>query len=59
MSATTEMILEQINQIKERISSVRRIGKDASDLEAQHEELTKKLANANSALYENKQILKG
>lgn len=59
MSATTEILIEQINQIKEKLASSRRSGKDTSDLEAQHSELTQRLALAVVALNENKQILKG
>lgn len=59
MSATTEILTEQINQIKEKLAAARRSGKDTSDLEAQHTELTQKLVRAAGALNENKQILKG
>ena len=59
MSATTEMIIEQINQIKEKMASARRSGRDTIELEIQHSELTQKLAKAVGALNENKQILKG
>jgi len=59
MSATTEMLAEQINQIKERISMARRSGRDSSELEQQHSDLIQRLSVASSALNENKQILKG
>lgn len=59
MSATTEMLVEQINQIKEKISSARRSGSDTRDLENQCSELSNKLNLALSSLNENKQILKG
>jgi hypothetical protein len=59
MSATTEYLIEQINQVKEQMASARRGGLDTAILEAKHSELLSKLNNANNALNENKQILKG
>lgn len=59
MSATTEMLIEQINQVKEKLSSARRQGLDTTELENTHTDLAKKLARASSAINENKQILKG
>ena len=41
------------------MASARRGGLDTAILEAKHSELLSKLNNANSALNENKQILKG
>ena len=59
MSATTQILIEQISQLKERIASARRLGQDSSDLEAQCAELSKKLVSASEALNESRQILKG
>lgn len=59
MSATTEILTEQINQMKERISMARRAGKDCSELEQQCADLLQRLSLASGALNENKQILKG
>jgi hypothetical protein len=58
MSATTEMITEQIAQLKERISFGRRSGTDVSDLELKVSELSRQLMSA-AALNESKNILKG
>jgi hypothetical protein len=59
MSATTEKITEQINQVKEQIKAARASGRDVTALELQHEGLVRQLTAAASALNENKQILKG
>jgi flagellar hook-associated protein FlgK len=59
MSATTEKITEQINQIKEQIKAARAAGRDVAPLESQHEGLVRQLTAAANALNENKQILKG
>lgn len=59
MSATTELLVEQINQIKERIASARRKGQDPRELELECAELSSRLNVALHALNENKQILKG
>jgi hypothetical protein len=59
MSATTEMLVEQINQIKERMASARRSGQDTRELENQCSELSNKLNVALNSLNEGKQILKG
>lgn len=59
MSATTEKITEQINQLKEQIKSARAAGRDTAALESQHEGLVRQLSAAATALNENKQILKG
>lgn len=58
MSATTEIITEQIAQLKERIASGRRSGFDVSDLELKVSELSRQLMSA-AALNESKNILKG
>ncbi len=58
MSATTEIITEQIAQLKERIASGRRSGSDVSDLELKVSELSRQLMSA-AALNESKNILKG
>jgi len=59
MSATTEMILEQLSQLKERMSSARRKGEETDDFERQYNELLTRLNAASSALNEGKQLLKG
>jgi hypothetical protein len=58
MSATTELLTEQLTQLKERIASGRRKGTDVSDLEAKASELSKQLMSA-IALNESKQVLRG
>lgn len=59
MSATTEMITEQLSQLKERMASARRRGEPTEDLERQHSELLTRLTVASAALNEGKQLLKG
>lgn len=59
MSATTEIITEQILQVKSKIDSAKRNGEDVTALLNQHELLMRQLNAASSALNENKQILKG
>jgi hypothetical protein len=58
MSATTELLTEQLTQLKERIASGRRKGTDVSDLETKASELSKQLMSA-IALNESKQVLRG
>ena len=59
MPATTEMLTEQITQLKEQISSKKKNGLDTLELEQQVSELTRRLMSASAALNENRQILKG
>jgi hypothetical protein len=59
MSATTEMIAEQLSQLKERMASARRRGEPTDDLERQHVDLLTRLNAASAALNEGKQLLKG
>jgi len=59
MSATTQILIEQISQLKERIASARRLGQNTAELETQCSELSKKLTAASEALNEGRQILKG
>jgi hypothetical protein len=58
MPATTELLTEQLSQLKEKIASGRRVGVDVSELEVKAQELSQKLMSA-IALNESKQILKG
>lgn len=59
MSATTELITEQIIQLKSKIETARKNGEDVTSLLSQHETLMRQLNAASQALNENKQILKG
>jgi hypothetical protein len=59
MSATTELITEQIIQLKSKIETARKNGEDVTSLLSQHETLMRQLSAASQALNENKQILKG
>jgi len=59
MSATTEIITEQLHKLKEQIDAGRKSGLDVSSLVAHYDALSKQLTAAASALNENKQILKG
>jgi len=59
MSATTELITEQIIQLKSKIETARKNGEDVTSLLSQHETLMRQLSVASQALNENKQILKG
>ena len=59
MSATSEIIAEQIRQLKDKIREAKEAGRDTSDLEEHHAELSKKFSTATQALNEGKSLLKG
>ena len=59
MSATTELITEQLIQLKSKIDSAKKNGEDVTSLLVQHDALMRQLNAASQALNENKQILKG
>ena len=59
MSATSEILAERIRQLAKHIQEVTDKGEDASQLLLQYKELSKQLTQANEALTENRQILKG
>ena len=59
MSATSEIIAEQIRQLKEKIKEAKEAGQDATSLEEQHAELSKKFSTVTQALNEGKSLLKG
>ena len=59
MSVTTEILTEQLSQIKERILSARRKGEPTEELERQHNDVMTRLNSASKALIEGKQLLKG
>jgi flagellar hook-associated protein FlgK len=59
MSATSELLAEQVRNIEEQIVESERKGVDCSELIERRNELAKKLSTVNSALNEGKQILKG
>lgn len=59
MSATTEIITEQIMHLKSKIDAAKRNGEDVTSLLIQHENLLRQLNVASQALNEGKQILKG
>lgn len=59
MSATTELLMEQVEELKSLISSKEIKGEDVASLKEKLQVLQAKLMNASHALNENKQILKG
>lgn len=59
MSATSEILAERVRLLAKHIQEVTDRGEDASQLLLQYKELTKQLTQANEALTENRQILKG
>jgi len=59
MPATTELLVEQIRQIAQQITSAESRGEDTALLKKQHEELHCQWSQANQALTESKQLLKG
>lgn len=59
MSATTELLLEQIRQQEDAIRAAAESGHDTRSMREELGRLKKQLAQANQALNEGKQILKG
>lgn len=59
MSATSEVIAEQIRQLKNKIQEAKAAGQDTTALEEQHVELSKKFSTVTQALNEGKSLLKG
>lgn len=59
MSATTEKLIEQIEELRAAISVEEIRGNDASTLKENLSILQKRLQTAQHALTESKQILKG
>jgi len=59
MSATSEVIAEQIRQLKNKIQEAKAAGQDTTVLEEQHVELSKKFSTVTQALNEGKSLLKG
>lgn len=62
MSATTERLLEQIKQAEHSLAEARALGQDPANittLEVNLTTLRARLSQANEALTEGKQILKG
>jgi len=59
MSATSEILAEQVRELERQINEQVATGQDCSDLRKKHSSLTEKLQAANNALNEGRQILKG
>lgn len=59
MSATTELLLEQIRQQEDAIRAAAESGHDTKSMREELKQLKTRLAAANQALNEGKQILKG
>ena len=59
MSATTELLLEQIRQQEDAIRAAAETGHDTKSMREELGRLKKRLAQASEALNEGKQILKG
>lgn len=58
MSATVELLLEQIEQQEHAIKAAAESGHDTKTMREELKQLHQKLANANKALNEGKQLLK-
>lgn len=59
MSATTELLLEQIRQQEDAIRAAAESGHDTKSMREELKRLRQRLAQASEALNEGKQILKG
>jgi hypothetical protein len=59
MSASTELLLEQIKQQEDAIMAAAESGHDTKSMVEELRRLRERLRVANQALNENKQILKG
>jgi uncharacterized coiled-coil DUF342 family protein len=59
MSATSELLYEQVEELQHKLDEVRSKGEDTTELEKQMKELREKLVAATSALNEGKTLLKG
>ena len=59
MSATSELIMEQITAVKSQISAAEQRGEDTKPLMEQYRSLWDQYTAALKSLNENKQILKG
>lgn len=59
MSASTELLLEQIREQENAIRAAAEGGHDTRSMREELGRLRQQLAQANQALNENKQILKG
>lgn len=59
MSATSELIAEQIRQLKVRIEEATSRGEDTSSLEREQAELSQRFVAATKALNEGRSVLKG
>jgi Mg2+ and Co2+ transporter CorA len=58
MSATTELLLEQIRQQEDAVRAAAEMGHDTKSMREELARLKKKLVQANQALNEDKQLLK-
>lgn len=59
MSATTELLIEQIKKTEDAITSAKSSGLDSSSLEEELSNLRARFTNTVSMLNENANILKG
>ena len=59
MSATTELLMEQVQELKLRIAALEIVGENTDELKKKLLILQEKLFSASQALNESKQILKG
>mgnify|MGYP000042841709 CR=1 FL=1 len=59
MSATTELLSEQIKQTEDAIVQAKDAGLDTTSLEKQLVELRERFQRANEGVNDNKQLLKG
>lgn len=58
MSATSELLAEQVRQTDEQIAEARKAGRNTDELIALRDALVERLSRANQALTEGKQLLK-
>lgn len=59
MSATTELLSEQIKQMEDAITQAKEAGLDTTSLEKQLQDLRERFQRANEGVNDNKQLLKG
>ena len=59
MSASVELLAEQIREVERKLNEQSSAGLDVSQLRKLHSELLERLTASNTALNEGRQILKG
>ncbi len=59
MPATTELLMNMVIILSEKLREARTMGDDCTDLQREHDALVKQINSANEALSESKHILRG